>query len=49
MMRNSPASMALLFAIAKADAVWVPVNVAARGDNLAYIVEHSFAGSDRRR
>ena len=41
MMRNSPASLALLFAIAKTDAVWVPVNVAARGDNLAYILEHA--------
>ena len=41
MMRNSPASLALMFAIAKVDAVWVPVNVAARGDSLAYILEHS--------
>lgn len=41
MMRNSPASLALMFAIAKLDAVWVPVNVAARGDSLAYILEHS--------
>jgi crotonobetaine/carnitine-CoA ligase len=41
MMRNGPVSMALLFAIAKADAVWVPVNVAARGDNLAYVLAHA--------
>ncbi len=41
MMRNNPVSLALLFAIAKADAVWVPVNVAARGDNLAYILGHA--------
>ena len=41
MMRNSPVSMAMLFAIAKADAVWVPVNVAARGDNLGYILQHA--------
>ena len=41
MMRNNPVSLASLFAIAKADAVWVPVNVAARGDNLAYILGHA--------
>jgi carnitine-CoA ligase len=41
MMRNSPVSLALMFAIAKIDAVWVPVNIAARGDSLAYILEHS--------
>ncbi|MEQ1614712.1 MAG: AMP-binding protein [Hyphomicrobiaceae bacterium] len=41
MMRNSPVSLAMLFAIAKADAVWVPVNVAARGDNLGYILQHA--------
>lgn len=41
MMRNSPLSLALMFAIAKLDAVWVPINVAARGDALAYIIEHS--------
>lgn len=41
MMRNSPVSMALLFAIARTDAVWVPVNVAARGDNLAYVLRHA--------
>ena len=40
MMRNSPLAIALLFAIGKAGAVWVPVNVQARGDNLRYIVEH---------
>jgi carnitine-CoA ligase len=41
MMRNSPVSLTLLYAIAKADAVWVPINVAARGDNLGYILGHS--------
>lgn len=41
MMRNSPVSLALLFAIAKCGAVWVPVNIAARGDNLAYILGHA--------
>lgn len=41
MMRNSPLAIALLFAIGKAGAVWVPVNVQARGENLRYIVEHA--------
>jgi len=41
MMRNSPLAIALLFAIGKAGAVWVPVNVQSRGDNLRYIVEHA--------
>ncbi|KAB2847892.1 MAG: ATP-dependent acyl-CoA ligase [Hyphomicrobiaceae bacterium] len=41
MMRNGETSLALLFAIAKAGAVWVPVNTASVGDNLAYILEHS--------
>lgn len=41
MMRNSPLAVALLFAIGKAAAVWVPVNVQSRGDNLRYIVEHA--------
>lgn len=41
MLHNSPLSLALLFAIAKAGAVWVPVNVQSRGDNLAYILDHS--------
>lgn len=41
MLRNSPLSLALLFAIAKAHAVWVPVNTASVGDNLAYILAHS--------
>jgi crotonobetaine/carnitine-CoA ligase len=41
MMRNSDAALAMLFAIAIAEAVWVPVNVAAVGDNLGYILGHS--------
>ena len=40
MLKNSPLSLALLFAIAKAHVVWVPVNVQARGDNLGYILQH---------
>ncbi len=41
MIRNSPAALALLFAIGKAGAVWVPINVAARGDSLAHVLSHS--------
>src|SRR5262245_35333804 len=41
MIRNGPVALALLFAIAKARAVWVPVNVQSRGDNLGYIFDHS--------
>ena len=41
MIHNSPAALALLFAIAKTGAVWVPINVQARGDNLAYVLSHS--------
>ncbi|WP_318913961.1 AMP-binding protein [Shinella zoogloeoides] len=40
MLRNSPDSLAVLFAIAKCGAVWVPVNVHLRGDGLKYILEH---------
>jgi crotonobetaine/carnitine-CoA ligase len=41
MIRNSPIALALLFAIAKARAVWVPINVQGRGENLGYIFNHS--------
>jgi crotonobetaine/carnitine-CoA ligase len=41
MIQNSPTALALLFAIAKTGAVWVPINVQARGDNLAYVLSHS--------
>jgi crotonobetaine/carnitine-CoA ligase len=41
MIRNSPIALALLFAIAKARAVWVPINVQSRGDNLGYIFNHA--------
>src|SRR5437588_4751452 len=41
MIHNSPVALALLFAIAKARAVWVPINVQSRGENLGYIVDHS--------
>src|SRR5262249_18456876 len=41
MIRNSPLALALLFAIAKARAIWVPINVQSRGENLGYILNHS--------
>lgn len=41
MMRNSPAVLALLFALAKAGAVWVPINVQQRGEGLRYQLTHS--------
>ena len=41
MIRNSPLALALLFAIAKARAVWVPINVQSRGENLGYIFNHA--------
>src|SRR3954462_11950422 len=41
MIRNSPVALALLFAIARARAVWVPINVQGRGENLRCIIEHS--------
>ncbi|MEA2874125.1 MAG: carnitine-CoA ligase, partial [Hyphomicrobiales bacterium] len=41
MIRNGPVALALLFAIAKARAVWIPINVQSRGENLGYIFSHS--------
>ena len=41
MIRNSPTALALLFAIGKLGAVWVPINVQARGDSLAHILSDS--------
>src|SRR6185503_2638517 len=41
MLHNSPVAMALLFAIARARAIWVPINVQSRGENLGYIFNHS--------
>lgn len=34
MMRNSPASLALIFALARAGFVWIPVNAQLRGEGL---------------
>ena len=41
MLPNSPLALALLFAIARARAIWVPINVQSRGENLGYIFNHS--------
>jgi carnitine-CoA ligase len=41
MLRNGPFAMALLFAIARARTIWVPINVLSRGENLGYIFNHS--------
>jgi crotonobetaine/carnitine-CoA ligase len=41
MLHNTPVHLALLYAVAKSAAIWVPVNVQDRSDNLAYILEHS--------
>jgi crotonobetaine/carnitine-CoA ligase len=41
MINNGPLALALLFAIARARAIWVPVHVASRGENLGYILNHS--------
>src|SRR5437868_15511293 len=38
MLRNSPLALALLFAMARARAVWVPINCQIRGENLGYIL-----------
>ena len=41
MLRNSGTALALMFAVARAGAVWVPVNTQAVGDNLAYTLSHA--------
>jgi len=41
MLRNSPAALAVAFGLARAGAVWVPVNVQQRGEGLRYILDHS--------
>ncbi|HYC15465.1 MAG TPA: AMP-binding protein [Stellaceae bacterium] len=40
MLRNSPATLATIFGLARAGIVWVPVNVRYRGPGLKYILEH---------
>lgn len=41
MMRNGPATLALIFAIARAGFVWVPVNAALRGEGLRHVLTHA--------
>jgi crotonobetaine/carnitine-CoA ligase len=41
MLNNAPETIALLLGLAKAGLVWVPVNVALRGDNLRYLLDHA--------
>jgi len=41
MLRNSPAALALVFAMGQAGIVWVPVNAQQRGPGLRYIIDHS--------
>jgi len=41
MMRNSAETLAVIFALAKAGLVWVPLNAQQRGAGLQYIINHS--------
>jgi crotonobetaine/carnitine-CoA ligase len=41
MMRNSPAALAIIYAITRSGASWVPVNTALKGAGLEYIISHS--------
>ncbi|RVI72749.1 class I adenylate-forming enzyme family protein [Sinorhizobium meliloti] len=41
MMRNSQFSLPVLFGIARAGAVWVPINAQLKGEGLRYILAHS--------
>lgn len=41
MMANSPQTLGVLFGIARAGAVWIPVNARQRGEGLRYVLEHS--------
>jgi crotonobetaine/carnitine-CoA ligase len=41
MLRNGPLALTLIFALAKAGLIWVPVNVQLRGASLRYILEHA--------
>ena len=40
MLRNSPEALAVAFGLARAGAIWVPVNVQQRGEGLRYILDH---------
>jgi len=41
MLRNSPATLAVVFGLLRAGIAWVPVNVQQRGDGLAYLLSHA--------
>ena len=41
MLRNGETALAVMLAIARIGAIWVPVNTQAVGDNLAYVLTHS--------
>src|SRR5215207_282324 len=41
MLSNSPTALALLFALAKSRAIWVPLNVQLRAEGLRYILDHA--------
>jgi carnitine-CoA ligase len=41
MLRNSETAIALMFAIARMGAVWVPINTQAVGENLAYVLSQA--------
>ncbi len=41
MLRNSAASLAVIFGLAKAGITWVPINVRQRGDGLGYLLAHA--------
>ena len=40
MLRNSPGALALIFGLARAGMVWVPVNAALRGEGLRHVLTH---------
>lgn len=41
MLGNSTANLAVIFGLARAGIVWVPINVRQRGEGLAYLLAHS--------
>src|SRR5919112_3398875 len=41
MMRNSVETLAVVFGLAKAGLVWIPLNAQQRGQGLQYIINHS--------
>lgn len=40
LMNNRPETLAVLFGIARAGAIWVPINARLKGDGLRYVLEH---------